>query len=421
MKIVHISHLYYPSAGGVQTYFKNVSERLVRDYGDDVTVVTTDSYFGPEKSFFKKITPSHETINGVKVIRFHYRRWHIKPLKLVVKMLRKLGLAVPEEIIMQLNGPCSTSMKNYLTNVKADAFFASSSNYYFMQLPLWRKCNFFYFASIHLDEEIGKTHLLNKQLECMNASTLYIANTHFEQQRMIQFGVDPQKTFVLGCGVEMSDFEMKDKSAVLHFKNEIGIPENALVAGYVGRIEKTKNVHLVIEAFTKIQEKHSATYLLIAGTGGQYVHELKLICKQLPDGVSSRIKFLTEFDQSKKAALFNSLDVLVLPSKNESFGLVFLEAWSCRKPVIGASIGAVRDVVTDGHDGLIVLPDDANDLADKMSTLLSDKNLRERLGENGFIKVKERYTWDIIVSKLRNCYTRASEIKDNKSQDIKYV
>ena len=421
MKIVHISHLYYPSAGGVQTYFKNVSERLVRDYGDDVTVATTDSYFGPEKSFFKKITPSHETINGVKVIRFKYQRWHIKPLKLVVKMLRRLGLTVPEEMIMQLNGPCSSSMRNYLTNVKADAFFASSSNYYFMQLPLWRKCNFFYFASIHLDEEIEKAHLLKKQLECMNASTLYIANTHFEQQRMIQLGVDAQKTFVLGCGVEMSDFKINDMSVVSQFKKEIGIPENALVAGYVGRIEKTKNVHLTIEAFSKLTEKHTNAYLLIAGSGSNYVDELKAIVSLLSPNVSNRIKFLIEFDQSKKAALFNSLDVLVLPSKNESFGLVFLEAWSCKKPVIGASIGAVRDVVADGHDGFIVLPDDAIDLADKMDMLLSDKKLRERFGENGFNKVKERYTWEIIVSKLRSCYTRALETKDYNSQDIQYV
>ncbi len=415
MKIVHISHLYYPSAGGVQTYFKNVSERLVRDYGDDVTVATTDSYFGPEKSFFKKIAPSHETINGVKVIRFSYRRWHIKPLKLVVRILRKLGLAVPEEVIMQLNGPCSTSMRNYLTNVEADAFFASSSNYYFMQLPIWRKCNFFYFASIHLDEEIEKTHLLKKQVECMNASTLYIANTHFEQERMIQFGVDPEKLFVLGCGVEISDFEMRDKTVSQQFKSEIGIPEGALVAGYIGRIEKTKNVHLIIEAFEKLHKSCPKTYLLIAGTAGAYLDELKSIVSRLSPHISKRVKFLTEFDQSKKAALFNSLDVLVLPSKNESFGLVFLEAWSCKKPVIGASIGAVRDVVTDGHDGLIAAPDDANDLAEKMRLLLSDKNLRERLGENGYQKVKERYTWDIIVAKLRNCYTRALEMKDKKN------
>ena len=421
MKIINISHLYYPSAGGVQTYIKNVSERLVRDYGDDVTVATTDSYFGPEKTFFKKITPSHETINGVKVIRFSYRRWHIKPLKLVVKMLRRFGLTVPEEIIMQLNGPSSATMRNYLTNVEADAFFASSSNYYFMQLPLWRECNFFYFASIHLDEEMEKTHLLKKQIECMNASTLYIANTHFEQERMIKYGVDKDKTFVLGCGVELSDFEINDQSVVRQFKKDLGIPENALLTGYIGRLEKTKNVHLIIAAFAKLNENISESYLLIAGTGSNYVEDLKNIVSQLSPNVSSRIKFLTEFDQSKKASLFNSLDVLVLPSKNESFGLVFLEAWSCKKPVIGTSIGAVRDVVTDGYDGLIVAPDDVDDLAEKMSILLSDKNLRERLGENGFQKVKEKYTWDIIVSKLRSCFTRALEMNDKNSQDIHYV
>ena len=69
MKIVHVSHLYHPSAGGVQFWFKNVSERLVKDYGDDVTVVTTNSMYGPERDIFKKIEPAEETINGVKIIR----------------------------------------------------------------------------------------------------------------------------------------------------------------------------------------------------------------------------------------------------------------------------------------------------------------------------------------------------------------
>lgn len=413
MKIVHVCHLYYPSKGGIQTYFKNVSERLVRDYGDEVTVVTTNSYFGPEKTYFKKIEPSEEIINGVTVKRFSYTRWHIKPLRFIIKLFRKFNITVPETLIMFLNGPYSPTMFRYLKHVNADAVFAASSNYYYMQLPLWRRCNFFYFASIHLDEDENKTHLLKKQMECMNASTLYIANTNFEAKRMVEAGLQPDKAYVLGCGVEMSDFVLNDNTQILTFKEKAGIPEKATVVGYVGRIEKTKNVQLAIDAFIKVSADFPDAYLLIAGTGQEYANELKTYVSQRYPKVAERIIFITEFETSQKAAIFHSLDILVLPSKNESFGLVFLEAWSCKKPVIGTSIGAVRDVITDGFDGLIAQPDNVDQLEEMIRKLLSDKDLRIAMGQNGYKKVQENFTWDIIVSRLRKCYIAATENKRN--------
>ena len=407
MKIVHISHQYYPSIGGVQSYMKNISERLVKDYADDVTLITTNSIFGPEREAFKKIEPATETINGVKVIRFAYRRWHIKPFRFLFKILLVLKIKIPEEWYMQLQGPYSKQMNNYLATVEADVFFASSSNYYFMQLPLWRMCRFFYFGSIHLHEDERHDRLLLRQLQSINASTLYIANTRFEKARMERLGVMPQKIFVLGCGVDMQPFLDSKDAETTAFKIRLNIPPKALLLSYVGRIEKTKSVRIVIEAFDKIANQFPNAFLLIAGTRSEYSDELKLVCEQLSPPVSSRIKWLTPFDSSDKAILFNSIDVLVLPSKNESFGIVFLEAWSSKKPVIGASIGAVCDVVNDGVDGLLAVVDDANDFANKMSILLSDEPLRKSMGENGFNKVAENYTWDIIVARLRKCYVDA--------------
>jgi glycosyltransferase involved in cell wall biosynthesis len=404
MKIVHVSHLYHPSSGGVQFFFKNVSERLVRDYGDDVTVVTTNSYYGPERTIFKKIEPAEEVINGVKVIRFPYRRWHIKPYAFVSKVLAKLAIKKPEAMVLTSYGPYSSSMKDYLMKVKADAFCASSSNYYFMQLPLWRKCHFFYFGSIHWEHDESRRTLYPRQVESINASTLCLANTVYEKNRLIKSGVKPEKIFVLGVGVDMKEFTSVDAADITVFKRNIGLPTDALLIGYVGRIEKTKNVFLLIKAFEKIANQFPHTYLLIAGSTSNYVDELKAYSQQLPKEISERIKWQLNFPVERKALLFNSLDILVLPSHNESFGIVFLEAWSCKKPVIGTSIGAVRDVIADGVDGLLMEIDNEVSLAEKLVKLITDETLRKTMGENGFRKVKENYTWDIIVSRLRQCY-----------------
>lgn len=408
MKIVHISHLYHPSEGGVQFFFKNVSERLVKDYGDEVTVVTTNSYFGPERKIFKKIEPTEEFINGVKVLRFPYWRWHIHLYSFLFKVFVKLKIRKPEWMGMQATGPYSPSMKRYLMKATADAFCGSASNYYFMQLPLWKKCNFFYFGSIHLKEKEEEDALYKKQVESMNASTLYLANTTFETERLVKLGVKREKIFVLGAGVDMEPFLAVQPGEISAYRKLQSIPDDALVIGYAGRIEKTKNVMVVVRSFIRLAQNNKQIHLMIAGSGGDYAQELQAFCNNLPGEIKERIHWKINFPLEEKAPIFNSFDLLVLPSHNESFGIVFLEAWSCKKPVIGAAIGAVRHVINENNDGLLMEIDSEDSLVDKLTLLINDGQLRKKLGENGFNKVRDNFTWDIIVSKLRKCYTNAN-------------
>jgi glycosyltransferase involved in cell wall biosynthesis len=406
MKIVHISHLYHPSQGGVQFFFKNVSERLVKDYGDEVTLVTSDSMYGPHEKLFKKAGPAKETINGVEVLRFPFRRWHIEPYIFLTKVLRKLSIKMPEWMVLQRYGPYSKKMQHYLINVDADVFCGSSVNYYYMQLPLWRKCKFFFYGSIHLDNDESKHALYPTQLKSINSSTLYLANTEYEKYRLEKLGVNATKIFILGTGVNMNDLIAADKG-VYTFKEKIGIPGGALVIGYVGRIERTKNVLLLIKSFCKIAIENKNIYLLLAGSANVHMEELQSYCSSFPGNIVSRIKWCNNFSLEEKPLIFNAIDILVLPSHNESFGIVFLEAWSCKKPVIGTSIGAVSNVISNGKDGLLMNVNDEESLADQLLKLINDKALRDTMGENGYQKVKENYTWDVIVSKLRQCYLNA--------------
>jgi len=83
--------------------------------------------------------------------------------------------------------------------------------------------------------------------------------------------------------------------------------------------------------------------------------------------------------------------VLVLPSNSESFGLVYLEAWYHKKPVIGCRIGAVSEVIDDGKNGLLVQFGNAKELAEKILYLLHNPSIAEEFGENGKKKL-EAYT-----------------------------
>ena len=87
--------------------------------------------------------------------------------------------------------------------------------------------------------------------------------------------------------------------------------------------------------------------------------------------------------------------------------MVFLEAWACKKPVIGANIGAVASVISDKIDGLLMQPADATDLSNKILLLANDKSMRLKMGGEGFKKVEQNYTWDIVLKKYRMACIKA--------------
>ncbi|UCC65356.1 MAG: glycosyltransferase family 4 protein, partial [Anaerolineae bacterium] len=100
--------------------------------------------------------------------------------------------------------------------------------------------------------------------------------------------------------------------------------------------------------------------------------------------------------------------LLAYPSEFESFGLAYVEAWACGKPVIGTRAGAIPSVLQLGTDGLLVPPRNASALADAVTCLLEDESLRHRLGEQGRQKVLKHYTWETVVARFRQVYGQAT-------------
>jgi phosphatidylinositol alpha-mannosyltransferase len=101
---------------------------------------------------------------------------------------------------------------------------------------------------------------------------------------------------------------------------------------------------------------------------------------------------------------YAALDVFALPSTGESFGIAYLEAWLCHKPVIGARIGATQCVIEEGVDGLLVTPKDADDTARAILALLGDKDRRESMGRHGHAKTVAQFTWDKVTDKVERLF-----------------
>lgn len=116
------------------------------------------------------------------------------------------------------------------------------------------------------------------------------------------------------------------------------------VVGYVGRIVPSKGIPGLIKAMRTVWQWNPDVRLVLAGP--------RTLVGMRAEAVSS----CWEFDKRDKASIYDGLDLFAMPSTGESFGIAHLEAWMCRKPVIGANVGSTPSVIRDGVDGLLVDP-----------------------------------------------------------------
>ena len=110
-------------------------------------------------------------------------------------------------------------------------------------------------------------------------------------------------------------------------------------------------------------------------------------------------------DQDKRDA-FAACDVFALPSRTDTFGIVYLEAWLYDKPVVGAAAGGVPEVIADGVNGYLVPFGGVAAIADRIARLLTDPALRARLGAAGHATVLREHTWDAKIAKIEEIYKR---------------
>lgn len=409
MKIVHLVLNYYPSIGGTQIFYKAVSENCVSKYHDHVEVLTVDSYYGPHSKLYKKIPISQETLNGVTIKRFSFFRFHRFGFSILNKLSIKIFGKKNEFFERYLMGPWSPSLTYALNNVDADVISASSSGFLYMNYPLYRhKLSnpkpFVYQGAIHFGDNEKDKVISNKTLQSIKASEYYLCNSQYEKNRLVEMGVMEDMIVVTGVGVDMDKFKNGNSTK---YRAKFNLSENEILVGYVGRLEATKSIDILIKAFVSAYKQNKQLRLVIGGFESNYVSKLKQIINNLEPVYAKSIYLELNISNEDKVDLFNALDIFVLPSVNESFGIVFLEAWSCKKPVIGTAIGAIKSIISEGLDGLLMQPFDSISLCNNILKLASDQELCFTLGNNGFIKTQENYTWEIVTKKIRDTYSNA--------------
>jgi glycosyltransferase involved in cell wall biosynthesis len=174
--------------------------------------------------------------------------------------------------------------------------------------------------------------------------------------------------------------------------------EDAPIVLFAGSKSYDKGITHLIDALVIVRKTYPKAVLVAIGRGSESLHHEMLA--KLPNALS-----LGYVSVEEKMEAFDACTVFAMPSRGDSFGIVYVDAWMCCKPVIAARAGSIPWVVHEGEDGELVAFGDVQDIANKIVALLNDPLRCAWLGTNGYQYVMANYMGHIIADRLIMCYT----------------
>jgi len=214
-----------------------------------------------------------------------------------------------------------------------------------------------------------------------------VSTSRYSRQRIVQvYGVPAAKVVIVP---ELIDLSAWTEEALPH--GDVGADPPAILT--VAHMYPRKNLGLLLKAFARLRDAGVPFQGWMVGDGPS-----RRAWERLRDSLAlqDRVTFLGVIPWRQLVERYRQAAIFCLPSRQEGFGIVFLEAMACGKPIVAARAAAVPETVADGESGVLVDPDDPEALARALTALLRDPDLRREMGEGGRRRV-ERYRADRVA------------------------
>ncbi|UCF08815.1 MAG: glycosyltransferase family 4 protein [Thermoplasmata archaeon] len=370
MRIAQVAPFFYPHVGGIESHVQTLSEKLVNN-GHDVTVYTSN---------YSDLKESQE-FHGIKVIR--------------VKQIAELFYTPITPAIKKAVAAGSHDIVHAHTPPPLSAYYAAKA---------CKKRKLPFVATYHCDLELPG--IIGSMATWVYKRTLG-SYTFRQTERIIvhtkTYGATSRTIWnfdvsVIPSAVNPERFgEHVDGQRIV---KKHGL-EGKKVVLFVGRLVSHKGLDYLIESAKSTPPE--VCYLIVGS--GEYLGKLKKKAREI--GVKERVIFPGKVSFNDIPRYFAACNVFVLPSVSrlEAFGLVVLEAMASSKPVVISNIPGVMELITDGREGLLAEPMNAEDLAAKINTVLSDENKSNKMGQEGRRKVESEFSWETVVSQIEGVYT----------------
>ncbi|MFL6140825.1 MAG: D-inositol-3-phosphate glycosyltransferase [Labedaea sp.] len=247
--------------------------------------------------------------------------------------------------------------------------------------------------------------------QVVDAADRLVANTAVEAGQLVAlYGAAPDAVCAVAPGVDLELFRPGSRLAA---RTALGLPADAVVLAFVGRIQPLKAPDVLLRAAAELI-RHRAVprerlAVLVAGgpsgTGLDAPAALHELAAEL--GITDVMRFLPPQTGADLVSVYRAADVVAVPSHNESFGLVALEAQACGTPVVAAAVGGLPVAVADRSSGLLVDGHDPVAWADALATVALRPEMAELLGR-GAVAHAARFSWDRTTDALIAEYTEAT-------------
>lgn len=393
LRVAFVALNYAPSVGGSQEHVRRLAEGLAAR-GHEVEVITTDALRSPSGADPGRIAEPEAVLAGVAVHRHRVSG----PLRELQRRVRWLSLQLPgrpaevADAVLHpvLAGPYAPGMARAVRAARrrCDVVVACSAPFLTLVGPLRRRrasATVVAMPLLHAQRR-GPHRVVARALRRADG---VVASTPYEQGLQVAMGVERARTAVLPPGTDLDRFPAMDP---VEARSRLGLPERATV-GYVGRLAAYKGVDTLLAAAPKLWATHpDLTVLVVGSTTGWPGH--RRAAEALDD---DRIAIREDVSAEDVALALAACDVVALPSREESFGLVIAEAWAAQRPVVAADIPVVHDVVRPGTDALLVPPGDDGALAGAVAALLDDPERRTAMAGAGHRRVVDDLQWPAIV------------------------
>ncbi len=396
MKITLVTREFFPLTGGLQALAAQLGQELQKK-GCDFEIVTR--FTNERKALERHLTESEkDQVNERKSIRTHiigHSYFSSLLLRCTYPLLfRETAYRLPVFIFSQTY---EEKIARIITDTDVVHF-------------LGQGLELLGFAALSAARKLGKPFIVEPcvhpgqwgdhfvDLRLYRQADALIAHTRFEKQFLEGQGIASQKIHVL------HGFEDRTDGDGLRFRNKHNITGKMVL--FLGRRSKDKGYPVAVKAFLNILKDHPDARLVVIGPPDDR-------SVRIPSQYGECVIELGLVEEGEKHDALAACDVLCVPSAGESFGMVYMEAWRYKKPVIARKIPVLEELNGHHPGGILVEnhPEDekvAENVSGALSMLLRDRQLCQKLGERGF-HIASHFTWENVIERYIRLYQHTLE------------
>ena len=411
MKIVISTDVYYPMINGVAVFSKNLATGL-KKRGHQVMVLTpsisgkfsvekdpncnftvvrlksTRMYLYPDQ--IEKI-PNDKKILGIKMPQFLYKNGLHVSYNPYSDIRRVLDDFKPDIIHNQTSGPLALAIFRYAKKrnipiVMTDHTYPDNLTQQvklpkFAKKPINAAMNAYFMSFLRRSEYAT--------LPTKQAITDLLPKNHHSFKVPVE---------ALSNGIDLSHFTKGPASEEIYKK--YAIPKNVPIILYVGRIDPEKSLDILVNSFKKLIKEAPKAHLVMVGDGTAREKLEKMIKRKK---LGSQTHFIGRVIGDDLSQIYRTGTVFVITSKTETQSIVLMEAMASGLPAIAVNAGAVTELVKDGENGFIFEPNDTAGIASGIYTIISNKELREKMSKNA-LKMIAKHDINYTLSRFEKIY-----------------